>query len=846
MMFRICTIIFLLQVTVLESLAGKINIAYLHPVPYSEYHPPQTQLIIRFHDLKPEELNNPESFLHITGNRSGSVEGTPVISSDGRTIIFNPDRSFIPGEIVTVHLRPEVRDDPMFFLDTMYTFSISSSIDTELPKSQTDEAVDVLPAFEDANPIILNGVSIPSNFPRVKITTNDNPDSGLIFINNWGSPYFMMILDNSGNPLWYQQVSDRRRDFKLQKDGRLTMLIRSGYGGGSHIALDSTYTVVDTFFYPAGYSIDEHELQVLPNGHYFLIVADRQRIDMSKLVEGGNPSATVLGNHVAEMDANDNCILIWRSWDHFNITDAIHEDLTAAFIDYVHMNAIEIDHDDQLLISSRFQNEVSKIDRETGEFIWRLGGVNNQFEWVNDDNHLAYQHDIRVLSNGHYTVFDNGNRRSPIFSRGLEFAVDTVAMTVTKIWEFREDPDIYAKYMGNTQRLPNGNTLINWAVSDAPKLTEVRPDGSKAFEMDFLKSYECYRVFRFPWKGKAAVPYLLAESREDHITLIFNKFGDPNVTGYNIYGGLQPASGQIIATATRPYIHLFNLPGPQYYYFRVTAIDDKQQESGFSNEIKTYVQTTPAGQNMVINGDFSIGFEFWEWKVDTLLAAATWHIDSTEILQINITDGGNNSNTIQLSYPNLRLVNGYSYLFEFDAYASGGRVFEAEVARRDEPYESYSKIGYTWLTEKKQHFTFPFVMKDPTDYLANIIFRAGNSTDDIYIDNVSLKEVATNIDHKDPLIASDYALYPNYPNPFNPFTTIRFSVPNTSHTTLTVYNLLGEQIKTLTNRIYPAGNYQLRFDASALSSGIYVCKMYAREINGQRLFSKTQKLILIR
>ena len=78
------------------------------------------------------------------------------------------------------------------------------------------------------------------------------------------------------------------------------------------------------------------------------------------------------------------------------------------------MNAIEIDHDGNLLLSSRFQDEVSKIDRNTGEFIWRLGGQNDQFEWLNDTLKLAYQHDVRVLPNGHITVFDNGNRRAPV------------------------------------------------------------------------------------------------------------------------------------------------------------------------------------------------------------------------------------------------------------------------------------------------------------------------------------------------------------------------------------------------------------------------------------------------
>src|SRR6266851_5326407 len=54
---------------------------------------------------------------------------------------------------------------------------------------------------------------------------------------------------------------------------------------------------------------------------------------------------------------------------------------------------------------------------------------------------------------------------------------------------------LYSFYMGNVQRLTNGNTLINWAVGNLPKLTEVRPDGTKAFEMNWVSQFEAYRTW---------------------------------------------------------------------------------------------------------------------------------------------------------------------------------------------------------------------------------------------------------------------------------------------------------------------------------------------------------------
>ncbi len=67
----------------------------------------------------------------------------------------------------------------------------------------------------------------------------------------------------------------------------------------------------------------------------------------------------------------------------------------------------------------------------------------------------------------------------------------------------------------------------------------------------------------------------------------------------------------------------------------------------------------------------------------------------------------------------------------------------------------------------------------------------------------------------------DYNLYQNFPNPFNPITTIRYSIPENSFVELKIFNILGQEIKTLVNEFKNAGNYVISFDASSLSSGIY-------------------------
>ena len=126
------------------------------------------------------------------------------------------------------------------------------------------------------------------------------------------------------------------------------------------------------------------DLHILDNDHVVLISHDLRQVDMSQVVEGGNPEATVIGAVIQELDADRNVVFEWQSWDHFEITDAVHEDLTAPLVRYVHVNFIDVDPNGDFILSCRFLNEVTKISRETGEILWRLGGNNNQFTFVND------------------------------------------------------------------------------------------------------------------------------------------------------------------------------------------------------------------------------------------------------------------------------------------------------------------------------------------------------------------------------------------------------------------------------------------------------------------------------
>ena len=85
-----------------------------------------------------------------------------------------------------------------------------------------------------------------------------------------------------------------------------------------------------------------------------------------------------------------------------------------------------------------------------------------------------------------------------------------------------------------------------------------------------------------------------------------------------------------------------------------------------------------------------------------------------------------------------------------------------------------------------------------------------------------------------------FKLYQNYPNPFNPSTKINYSIKEKSNVELKIFDLLGSEIATLVNEEKSPGNYEVSFDASFLSSGVYLYTIKAGS------FVQTRKMLLMK
>lgn len=485
---------------------------YLSPKPNSILVSPETNIIIKSNSaVNPASLS--DGIVTVTGSKSGLHIGKLILSDDNRTIVFNPANQFAENEVVTVSISPKVKTLSGEILPGK-TFSFTT-IAEESRVSRKSIA---------AAPIQIGNSSaqyLPA--PPITIDTVNNPAPGYIFLATWdrNTPQhvyanYIFILDNQGNIIDSQRVNGAPFDFRVQPNGLLSYGLGDYTGitpGGADLryyVMDSNLTVLDSFQMKNGYLTDFHDFIMLPNGHAFIMSYTTVLFDMSTIIPGGRTDCELTINIFQEQDANKNVVFEWRDIDYIPIADTDLR-LTDSRLNPSTMNAFELDNDGNILFSFRNHSDIMKVSRETGEIMWKWGGLKNEFTFINDhpENapyYFARQHDIRRLPNGNVSLFDNGEFHSPWYSRAAEYQLDEVNKTATLVSEYRYTPgNILAQAAGNATKLDNGGWFIGYGIlfptSQVKRnIVEVHADGSKAFELSLPNNVIAYRASKQPWK----------------------------------------------------------------------------------------------------------------------------------------------------------------------------------------------------------------------------------------------------------------------------------------------------------------------------------------------------------
>jgi hypothetical protein len=346
-------------------------------------------------------------------------------------------------------------------------------------------------------------------FSQVNYTITVNTSNawhGNLFFQRGGAPQKpVKIVDSAGTEIFSQNWGMKGADFKVNYNNKLSYFDRQSKGW---FIMDSLQNEVDSVYMQNGYTADNHDFLALANGNYVLFAYDEQPYAMDTVVAGGDPNAIVEGLIIQELDANHNLVFEWKSWDHFHVTDNTYmSPWTGANLNFIHANAIDIDFDGHFLVSCRGLDEITKIHRTTGEVIWRWGGSQNEFTFVNDYP-FTHQHSIRSLGDNRYILYDNGNYSAQYtgtanISRAVEYELDTNLMQATKVWEFVHPDSLYTPSIGGVQRLPNGNTLIDFGnlqwLNIGSIVTEVDTNNQIVFQLEYANGGNLYRAQKFDW-----------------------------------------------------------------------------------------------------------------------------------------------------------------------------------------------------------------------------------------------------------------------------------------------------------------------------------------------------------
>ena len=389
--------------------------------------------------------------------------------------------------------------------------------------------------------------------PPVEVTTQArNTAPGYLFAASKNGPGEAhpsqdgpMILDNEGQPVWLRPVADEERDamdFKAQTYKGKPVLTwwegtHAGYGNGEYVIYDDTYREIARFPASNGLPGDHHEFVISSRDTALVTIYAEKPMDLSPY--GGPEDARVMDGVAQEIDIETGEVLFeWHSLEHVGVDESDYEippELAEPY-DYFHINSIEEEGEDHFLISARRTSAVYKVDRRTGEVVWRLGGKRSDFE-MGEGAVFAFQHDARRQPDGTITLFDNRGAAMEEQSRGIRLRLDEGAMRATLVREYLHPEQPFATYQGNVQVLPDGNVFVGWG--SGPYMTEHDPDGDVLFDASFPPEVESYRAFRLPWKGKPqGGPDIAGEFGEDGRTTLYASWnGATDVASWEVLAG---------------------------------------------------------------------------------------------------------------------------------------------------------------------------------------------------------------------------------------------------------------------------------------------------------------------
>jgi hypothetical protein len=360
------------------------------------------------------------------------------------------------------------------------------------------------------------------------------------------------IYDNAGHVVWYKPSSSIWVTEPVTYQGQPALAyyqrtkVFAAWNAGYWVILNQSYQKVAEIHAGNGLAADHHELVLTDHGTALIDSYNPVKMDLSQY--GGSATATVWEGVVQEVSLTTGQVLFeWHSLKYIPVTDT-YVSLQTPSVDYFHMNAIAEDTDGNLIVSGRFVSTIIKINRSTGDVMWRLGGKESDFQFIGDGG-PSMQHDVRVVGPSTYSAFDNGMLRTPHYSRGVTWQVDLFNHTATVTDQWRHNPDLYSSIMGSNRILLNGDRLIGWGLGGNGATTEYAGH-TVVFESYFGDFASSYRVFRSVWNATPATPPTLGVQRSGgRVRANVSWNGATDIVRWELLAGPDATHLQVVQTA---------------------------------------------------------------------------------------------------------------------------------------------------------------------------------------------------------------------------------------------------------------------------------------------------------
>ena len=342
---------------------------------------------------------------------------------------------------------------------------------------------------------------------------------------------YLIILDTNGVPVWYRRVLPGEIDFKLMPDGNVASMpfTRPNFNidpANKYIERTLDGTVVKTIGAGDGAVTDYHDMIALsqPAGNH-LVVSYALRTVTPAETAGFPPCGSgtqVIDGILQEIDPAGNVVWSWNSKDHIDLSEshpvcdvsAISGSTATNAYDLLHINSVDEDPaTGDLIVSARYLNAVLRISRApAGTVLWKIGGYTASnhdgavhFPVIGDPlGTFVLAHDVRLLANGHLTLFDNrADATTPGGARAAEYTLDATAHTASFVWQRPvpapcATPTCKSFGLGSVRRQPDGNTVIAWGGEFDPAFSEVDPAGAALLEVSLPPGSLTYRVVKVP------------------------------------------------------------------------------------------------------------------------------------------------------------------------------------------------------------------------------------------------------------------------------------------------------------------------------------------------------------